>query len=175
MPLFLSVLLVGGAVGLAMPGGPLGKAVEQPESTAQTDAKIATVTPAAPSEWSRDLTLPRQPDGHFYAAVTVSNREFPMLVDTGASMVALTADDAWAMGLDWKTSSLSVVAQGAGGPVQGVQTTIPHMRVGEHEAHDVYAVIIPEGLQVSLLGQSFLSTIENVQVTRDSMILGRHP
>ena len=44
--------------------------------------------------------------------------------------------------------------------------------LGSHEVRDVPAVIIPEGLPVSLLGQSFLETIEPVRIEKDRMVLG---
>lgn len=164
-------LVFGGAVGVIMPGGPLdasGAALSAPDG-ADRGEQVALA--AASSGWGEDLTLPRQADGHFYAAVTIDGQPYPMLVDTGASMVALTGDDALAMNLDWDPGHLDVVAQGASGPVEGVHTRIPEMQVGDHEARDVDAVIIPEGLGVSLLGQSFLSTVGRVEISGDSMIL----
>jgi aspartyl protease family protein len=107
-------------------------------------------TAANEPEWHGDeMALDRAGDGHFYATVTVDNANYRMLVDTGASVVALTGDDARSMGLDWDTAALAPVAQGAGGPVMGVPATIPDMAVGDFEAHAVQAEIVTEGLPVS--------------------------
>ena len=53
----------------------------------------------------------------------------------------------------------------------GVTVKIPTMAVGDFEAHDVPAVIIPEGLGISLLGQSFLSHVPNVDIADDKLTL----
>jgi len=117
------------------------------------------------------MVLRREGDGHFYATAQIESGDYEMLVDTGASVVALTAEDARNIGLDWDPDALRPVAQGAGGPVMGVQTTIHDMSVGDFEAHDVDAIIVPEGLPVSLLGQSFLRRVPNVQIADDTLTL----
>jgi aspartyl protease family protein len=114
----------------------------------------------------------RAADGHFYAPVTVGARPVTMLIDTGASVVALTGADARAAGVVWNPAQLRIVAQGAGGPVRGVAVRIERMRLGAQEARGVDAVVIPEGLPVSLLGQSFLRHLEPMRIERDRMLLG---
>jgi len=123
-------------------------------------------------QWLAGQTvLRRQPDGHFYAEGTVEGRQFHFLVDTGASIVALTGEDADAMGLFWEEASLRPIGRGASGIVHGVPVKIEQMEVGGFEARDVQAAIIPDGLDVSLLGQSFLSQIRNVEISGDEMKL----
>ena len=87
-------------------------------------------------------------------------------------MVALTGADARAAGLDWSAAEIHEVAQGATGPVAGIRVTLDRITLGGHEARDVDAVIVPEGLPVSLLGQSFLSTVESVRIEQGRMVLG---
>lgn len=159
----LSVLAIAAAVALAAPHGGSGakKPLAMPSEAASDKAA-----------WSGgEMVLQREGDGHFYATVQVDSGDYHMLVDTGASMVALTGDDARQMGLDWDPDALSAVAQGASGPVMGVHTRIPDMSVGDFEAHDVDAVIIPDGLPVSLLGQSFLRNVPNVEIADDKLTL----
>lgn len=123
--------------------------------------------------WSSGETvLQRAGDGHFYADVDVNGSSVNFLVDTGASMVALSAADASAAGLNWSDADIQLVGQGASGPVYGVPITIERMVLGGHEARDVEGAIITDGLQVSLLGQSFLSTIQPVRIEDDAMTLG---
>ena len=104
--------------------------------------------------------------------MTANGRAITMLVDTGASVVALTGADARAAGLNWNPTQLGVVAQGASGPIRGIALTLDRVTLGGHEARDVRAVIIPEGLPISLLGQSFLATVEPVRIEKDRMVLG---
>ncbi|WP_340587385.1 retropepsin-like aspartic protease family protein [Erythrobacter alti] len=146
--------------------------VNSGESASNASGPLAMTTTAAdPVTWAEDVRLDRELDGHFYANVVVDGVPSRMLVDTGASVIALTGDDAVAMGIHWDPNAVSVVAQGASGPVHGVQTRLRHVAVGNFEARDVDALIIPEGLGISLLGQSFLSTIDSVAIAGDEMVL----
>lgn len=117
-------------------------------------------------------TIDRSGDGHFYAQVTVNGAPVEVLVDTGASMVALTASDAQALGLSWNDAEIRVIGSGASGPVMGVPVRLDRVELGGHEASGVEGVIIPEGLGISLLGQSFLSTVNPVRIEGDRMVLG---
>jgi aspartyl protease family protein len=75
------------------------------------------------------------------------------------------------MGLDWDPDALAPVARGASGPVMGVPVTLPEIAVGDFEAHNVQAVIVPEGLAISLLGQSFLSQVPKMGIVDDRLTL----
>lgn len=117
-------------------------------------------------------TLTRDEDGHFYAEVRVDGRRVDMLVDTGASFIALTREDADAAGVDWREDDAIVVGKGASGPVRGVPVTLDEVELGDHRARDVPAAVIVDGLEVSLLGQSFLGQIDAMRIEGDRMILG---
>ena len=166
------VMIVGLAVGFALPvmeaDKDLGGAAEQASESAIT---LGAAQQIGQQGWAHEVMLEREPDGHFYADVFVEGVPSRMLVDTGASVVALTGEDALAMGLYWDDNDVSAVAQGASGAVYGVSTVVPRMRLGDFEASDVRAVIIPEGLGISLLGQSFLETIDSVRIADDRMVL----
>ena len=137
----------------------------------QADAPQLLVS-EQPSGWSRGETvLRRQDNGHYYADVRVTGITLPMMVDTGASFVALTADDADALGLWWDEEDAIVVAQGASGPVKGIPVQLDEVEVGEHMVRNVRAAVIPEGLAVSLLGQSFLSGVRRVEISDGQMVL----
>ena len=165
------VLLAGGATGLLMePPGNTGAAPAASATNAAATPQLANATNS--TAWAESVVLPRADDGHFYADVEIEGQRLTMLVDTGASVVALTGADAERLGLTWNEADLGPVAQGASGAVVGVNTTIPEIALGDHVAHDVQALIIPEGLQVSLLGQAFLSTLGQVDMRGDEMVLG---
>lgn len=119
-----------------------------------------------------EVVLPRAPDGHFYADVTVEGVTKEMLIDTGASVIALTGPDAEAMGLYWTEADVAPVARGASGTVYGVPVTLNLVQVGDFEVQAVEAVIVPRGLGVSLLGQSFLSQVGRVEIEGEQMVLG---
>jgi aspartyl protease family protein len=160
-----SVLAIAAAVAFIAPHGDNAK--KPPPLVAVADSAQAGDKQA----WGGVMVLDREGDGHFYATAQIDAGDYRMLVDTGATVVALTGEDARDMGLDWDPNALAPVAQGASGPVMGIHTTIPQMAVGDFEAHDVEAVIVPEGLPVSLLGQSFLSQVPNVDIAGDKLTL----
>lgn len=166
--LIFAGLVIGGIVAL-LPDGE-----DRPAQSDVVAPALATALPASPElpAPSGATELARAGDGHFYAPVTVGAQPVTMLVDTGASVVALTGEDARAAGIAWDPAQLATVAQGAGGAVRGVVVTLPLMRLGNHEARDVRAVVIPEGLPISLLGQTFLKDIEPLRIEKDRMVLG---
>ena len=169
---FLGLGLIA-VVGFVFGGGkddaaPLAEAASK-SAIASHDAKKAE----SYARWSAGETvLPRSSDGHFYADATVNGRGVDFLVDTGASVVALTGPDARAVGLDWDDGDVREIARGANGPVYGVPATIDTLELGGHEARQVRAIIIPDGLDISLLGQNFLSTVNPVRIEEDRMVLG---
>lgn len=123
--------------------------------------------PSGPSE----IVLRRSQNGHFFADLDVNGQTIHFLVDTGTSSVALTAADARKLGFTWTEQDLKPVGRGVSGPVNGKFVKLHHMRLGGKDAWDMEAAIIPNGLEVSLLGQTFLSQIGSVRIDNDQMIL----
>ena len=161
-------------VGIALRSGGDAAPESDPAALAAVQAEIkAGENRAAFAAWSAGETvLERNGDGHFYADVAINGTSVEFMVDTGASMIALTGADAQAAGLYWNDADVRPVARGASGPVYGVPIRIDRAVLGGHEATNVDAVIVPEGLGISLLGQSFLQTIEPVRIEGERMILG---
>lgn len=141
----------------------------KPSQAGHGDTPIRTGSDAYTAS---STVLDRESDGHFYANVQVNARSTRFLVDTGASVIALTGADARAIGLTWDAGQVVPVAKGASGVVYGVPVRLEHVEVGTLGARDVGAVIIPEGLEVSLLGQSFLERLKGVHIDGDRMTLG---
>ena len=112
--------------------------------------------------------LTRSGDGHFYAEAQVNGARIRFLVDTGASVVALTPADARRAGI--ALGNDRSVAIGAGGEVEVIPVTIDRIAIGALAARDVRAAVA-EDLPVSLLGQSFLSQVGTVEISGDRMVL----
>lgn len=124
------------------------------------------------SDWlAGDHTLDRAADGHFYAYANIDGAPVRMMVDTGASVIALTGEDASAAGLDWDDARVGPIGRGASGTVYGVSTRLNEVEIGGMVRRNVNAVIIPEGLDISLLGQSYLSQIGAVEIADDKMVM----
>ena len=177
--IFLAIAMLAFVGAAFVPGGAIDSATEGAEDFAseKTNAPAAldrhSNSSASYASWAAGATeLPRAADGHFYADTRINGSQVEFLVDTGATKVALTGTDARAAGLYWSDADMRQVARGASGPVYGVSVTLDRVTLGGHEARDVAALIVPEGLGVSLLGQSFLSTIHPVRIEHDRMVLG---
>ncbi|WP_230292165.1 TIGR02281 family clan AA aspartic protease [Croceicoccus sp. Ery5] len=143
--------------------------------TAPGASLMAAPAPAAANDgWGGgDIRLDRRGDGHFYAQPSIGGRQLDVMVDTGASFVALTGDDARAAGIYWNEADIRPVARGASGMVEGVPVMIDRIELGGTEMRDVEAAVIPDGLPVTLLGQSYLRRFDKVEIEGDSMILSR--
>jgi aspartyl protease family protein len=148
--------IIGGALGLFMAGGSAPPAPPAPRPAMVSD--------------EIDTVLDREDDGHFYVNATVNGQLVHFIVDTGASGVALTVDDAERVGLSVDPQQFQVVGMGAGGPVRGSFATLDSVAIGQKEANGVEGVVL-QGASVSLLGQSFLSRVGSVRIVGDQMIL----
>ena len=116
------------------------------------------------------IKLERQWDGHFYADAEVNGQTIHFLVDTGASVIALSRDDARRAGIATSIAMPEVVGEGASGEVHGEVARLDRISLGAASDRDVPAIILDDGSQ-SLLGQSFLSKFASVEIHGDTMIL----
>jgi aspartyl protease family protein len=166
---FVATLLVGAAVGWFVPDLSQGG---RPRAGTPMLVEAERAEVVRQDSWQPgEVVLERARDGHFYAEVAVGSGSVMMLVDTGASIVALTGNDASMMGVDWNASEVRPIARGASGDVYGVPVMLDRIQVGELEAEGVPAIVVPEGLDVSLLGQSFLSKMNGVEIKQDGMVI----
>lgn len=161
----LVVIVFGAMVGFMWPTGD-GEAKKAALSKEAKAAAIARATNPA-----LDTVLDRKSDGHFYVDAMVNENAINFVVDTGATVVALTKADARAAGISFNPNRFRVIARGASGDVRGEKVTIKRLAIGQKEAWDVEAVVVDDGLDVSLLGQSYLEQIGSVSIANDKMTL----
>lgn len=114
--------------------------------------------------------LKRSGSGHFATNVAVNGQPVEMVVDTGATAVALSVDDARRLGLPVDPAAFRVVGTGASGPVRGATLVLDDVAVDGRHVGQVEAVVL-EGLDRSLLGQSYLRRLEQVRIDGDVMTL----
>lgn len=94
--------------------------------------------------------------GHFMADVLVNGGTMSMMVDTGATMIALPAKDALRLGIDYRKGEIGQVNTANGtAPVYCVK--LDTVRVGDIELHQIDALVHENGLGIGLLGMSFLN------------------
>lgn len=121
--------------------------------------------------WRGEVRLERGSNGHFYTEALVKGVPVHAVVDTGASVVALTGDDARKVGLTWNDDEVQPVARGANGVVNGVIRRVDSISVGGIVVRDLSVMIIPHGLDVTLLGQNYLSRLSSVEMRGGQMVL----
>lgn len=165
--------IVAVAIGTALLSG---RQVEPPAAATGADEVIAVaaeqpaIEAAALQVAGGGLTLKREYDGHFYADTLINGATIRMLVDTGASGIALSRDDARRAGIGTSIGMPNVVGQGAGGDVRGEMVMLDRVSLGGESATAMPAIVLDGGNQ-SLLGQAFLGRFASVEIRGDTMVL----
>lgn len=133
----------------------------------------ATVGPAAGKPAERPtLTVSADYLGHFVVHPQIDNYRVKMMVDTGASLVALTEEDARALGIRPSSAEYRIGLRTANGVVRGARVNLREVKLGPILVRNVEAVVLPAGaLSVSLLGTSFLSKLQGYEVQTGRMVL----
>jgi aspartyl protease family protein len=120
------------------------------------------------------VTIAADRRGHFYLDPTLDGRPIRMVVDTGASVVALTYEDAERLGVRLSQQDFTLKMSTANGLVEGAPYRIGEVRIGELAVPDVEAIVLPRGrLEVSLLGMSFLKRLSGFDISQGRLNL-RH-
>lgn len=122
---------------------------------------------AAPVPSGREIVLSAGPGGHFITSGAINGQAVQFMVDTGATMVAMSQRDAQRLGLDLKRAR-SGMAQTANGPVPVQQVSLSRVRVAGVEITNVEAIVLPAAMPHVLLGNSFLTRF---QMRRDNDVM----
>src|SRR4051812_37140708 len=165
---FLFVVALGAAIGLLLPSGHRAAPAAVPPAAARPAAAASAAEPAP--LMAVETKLERMPNGHFYADAAVNGQPVRVVVDTGASIVALTMADAQRIGVAFSPNEFTVIGSGASGPVRGQDVTLDSVSIDGKEVRNLHGAVV-EGLDVSLLGQTYLSRITAVQMSGETMTL----
>ena len=121
--LVVFVIAFGLLIGLALPSG-----------------KNATAAASTSAAGEKEVVLTRGSTGHFFTDAKVNDHgPVEFIVDTGASIVALSMADARALGVEVDPSNFTVVGEGAGGPVRGQEIFLASVDVGGIKVEHVAA------------------------------------
>lgn len=169
---FLMIGVVGALC--AMGGARMLNAVAASRSGEQPAAAVATVESDAPQSQpleSGEASIAKSSDGHFWADAEVDGHPVRFLVDTGATAIALTADDARNLGIDPSSLQYQYTVMTANGPARAAQIKLGLVSVGRAQVSDVQAFVIDKGLETSLLGMSYLGRLNKFEATQDALVL----
>ena len=161
--------LFGGGSSSPEAAPPAAAAASAPADAEAVEQKL---TPLGQSVMTTNsLTLRAQRNGHVYLTATVNNVPINFMVDTGASFVALTRQDAIRAGVAGNLN-YTVPMSTANGVAKAARVTLGGIRVGQLEVDDVEAMVLPpEDTGISLLGQSFLQRLQGYAMHGDVLTL----
>ena len=110
--------------------------------------------------------------GHYFAAADINGTTIPVMVDTGASGVALSYEDADKVGLRPHMLDYDTPINTANGIVKAARVTLRRVEVDNVRVRDVEGVVLPEGaLRGSLLGMSFLGRLSSFRIENGVLYL----
>jgi aspartyl protease family protein len=148
--------------------------VEEEEPGGARVIAVEDVTPGsgggAAAAYS-ELVLRAGAHGHFMVDATVNGEPLRFMVDTGASSIYLTPEDAERLGWPPQRLTFSERYGTAAGEVRAAPVTLRSLRIGQLELYDLPASVGEQSSGISLLGMSFLKRLESYQVRGDTLIL----
>lgn len=122
----------------------------------------------------KEVRIRMAADGHFWARASINGVERRMLIDSGATLTALSADTAQAAGLEINAQLFPVVLQTANGAVTAKTSNVPELRLGDIVAHDLPVVVSPAFGKTNVLGMNFLSMLKSWHVENRTLVLVPH-
>lgn len=128
--------------------------------------------PSPTTSSERRLVVEGDQLGHFLVRPRIEGADFLMVVDTGASTVALTAEDAARAGIRPGSGDFNISVSTANGTAKAAPVRLREVRIGEIVIRDVDAIVMTPGrLGISLLGMSFLRRLRGFDIAGGQMTL----
>lgn len=138
---------------------------------ATLDRAYAAAEPA-PARSSGGVELKADGHGHFIATAQVNGSGIDVMIDTGASLVALTAEDAERVGVRVRPSDFTQRVATANGHAKVAPVLLHSISIGDVTVRNVRAVVAEAGrLETTLLGMTFLSRVGRVEMSGGRLIL----
>jgi aspartyl protease family protein len=129
-------------------------------------------TPAKPLQLYAMMELTAGEGGHFTTSAAINNRSVEVLVDTGASTVALSQEDAQSIGLKPHNLKYDVPISTANGMGKAARVLLREVEIGSVRVQNVEGLVLEAGaLRGTLLGMSFLSRLRSFSVENGTLVL----
>ena len=152
--LFLFVVMAAAGLGIA-------RYSDQARSNGTNAMAMAARPEPAPASNYRTVTLRGDNRGHFQTDVRIDGRVIDILVDTGASSIALRESSAAKLGIHPSVRDYNVRMMTANGVGKAARVTLNRVELGGITVRDVEALVVPdESLSKNLLGMTFLSRVK---------------
>jgi len=118
-----------------------------------------------------EVRIPMSGDGHFWAEVQINGERRRMLVDSGATVTALSVATARAADIEADETLVPMLMKTANGTVRADAGTVASLRIGSIEARKLKVVISPGLGDTDVLGMNFLSELASWRVEGRTLIL----
>ncbi|MEM8958334.1 MAG: TIGR02281 family clan AA aspartic protease [Pseudomonadota bacterium] len=122
---------------------------------------------------SGEIVVPRARDGHYHLTLDVNGKPVRFIVDTGASDMVLTKQDAERVGIDTETLPFYGRARTANGTVATAQVWLDSVGLGPLQDRGVRARVSAGEMPGSLLGMSYLQRFDHIAITGNTLTLTR--
>lgn len=117
-------------------------------------------------------TLKSDKSGHFRAVAAINGTDIKVLIDTGATVVALSFEDAEDAGLRPRNLDFDVPVSTANGMAQAAAVMLDEVDIDGVKVENVQGLVLPQGaLQGTLLGMSFLSRLSGFKIEDGELYL----
>jgi aspartyl protease family protein len=152
-------------------GGLAWYTVRHADDVLQDKADVVSTqpAPAAPSKsippGGRKVAIAADASGHFLSDAVINGRAIRVVVDTGATSVALSSETAKRLGLKIDPGAYANPVTTANGVTMGARVMLSEVRIGAISVPNVEAIVIKgEALGINLLGMSFLNKLRKFEV-----------
>ena len=155
----------------------------RPELQTVAERTMGALIPGRPIEMSSNkpnsgdpniIAIAADRSGQFTADALVNGTHVRFLVDTGASAVILTPDDALRAGINVKQLKYTVPIRTANGTNHAAAAKLDEIRIGSITVRDIRTLVAkPDLLGTSLLGMTFLSKLRSFKVSGGQLVLER--
>ena len=122
----------------------------------------------------KELRIPMSRDGHFWVRARVGGIERRMLIDSGATITALSVETAEAAGLAPDRAPFPVILKTANGDVSARTSSVDELRIGNIVARHLAVVVSPAFGDTEVIGMNFLSKLKSWRVEGNMLILVPH-
>ncbi|MEZ5998283.1 MAG: TIGR02281 family clan AA aspartic protease [Hyphomonas sp.] len=143
----------------------------QTQTASVQNVQLSAGNASPRANFDKAAIINREADGHYWTRADVQGTDVRFMVDTGASIVALTLNDAQRIGLKPGELVFDNEIRTAGGTTMGAYVVLDKVRIGRVEIEEVRAMVLKEGLEQSLLGMSFLGELYSYEFKGDTLII----
>ena len=110
-------------------------------------------------------------NGHFFVTASIDGTKKRMMVDSGATITALSAATAAAAGLEPKNEMMPVIIETANGAVRAQTAEVKELRIGNIVARDLKVVVSPAFGKMDVIGMNLLSRLASWRVEGNTLVL----